>query len=649
MTSIHLLRPAFSVLLLLLLSFSAVSQGSNDLSNSFRRFDLVKIDTSSSRISFRAAGRQITLAIAWHDLRASAFTALDRNSAGDVALDRATAKTFKGSVVGESGSDVRLTIDGRRAEGFFTSHGERYFIEPADKYSRSAAPDDLVVYREADVIGDTSFECGATVVQKLDRGLAIADRQETPDTLRRFEVATEADYEYVSTLGGAAQANAEILSILNMAEGVYERELGITISVVFQHTWSTPDPFAGANPEMTVRNFQAYWNQNFSRAAFPRDTAHLFSAKANVQSQGWAFQGVVCETPDFAYGMSGYVEWAPAKYLLTAHEVAHNLGATHVDAPQGCANTLMNAQLTFLTPMSFCTYSQNEIAGYLGAHGSCLSPLAGCRFDFDGDVRADIGVFRPTSGVWYLNESTNGFAAAQFGQNGDKPVTADYDGDGRSDIAVYRGGVWYRLRSSTGTFDAIAFGLANDIPAPADFDGDGRADVAVFRPATGYWYQLRSTEGFAAVGHGTNGDVPIPADYDGDGKADVNVFRPSTGTWYRINSANGSFYGVQFGQTSDRGISGDFDGDARADIAVYRPANGTWYMLLADGSFRATSFGLSTDVPAPADFDGDGRTDVSVFRPATGIWYRLNSSNGSFAAVQFGVSTDLPVISYYIQ
>ena len=44
-----------------------------------------------------------------------------------------------------------------------------------------------------------------------------------------------------SVSGGATAANTKILSILNMVEGVYENELNLTISVVFQHTWSTAD------------------------------------------------------------------------------------------------------------------------------------------------------------------------------------------------------------------------------------------------------------------------------------------------------------------------------------------------------------------------------------------------------------------------
>jgi hypothetical protein len=43
----------------------------------------------------------------------------------------------------------------------------------------------------------------------------------------------------------------------------------------------------------------------------------------------------------------------------------------------------------------------------------------------------------------------------------------------------------------------------------------------------------------------------VVGDYDGDERSDIAVFRPSTGAWYFIRSSNGSFGGVQFGQTGD--------------------------------------------------------------------------------------------------
>ncbi|HEX8733753.1 MAG TPA: FG-GAP-like repeat-containing protein, partial [Pyrinomonadaceae bacterium] len=256
------------------------------------------------------------------------------------------------------------------------------------------------------------------------------------------------------------------------------------------------------------------------------------------------------------------------------------------------------------------------------------------QFDFDGDGRADIGVFR--QGNWYLQQSTAGFAAIQFGISSDKIVPADYDGDGRTDAAVYRDGTWYLLGSAQG-FTAVQFGLASDIPQTGDFDGDGKADFAVFRPSVGTWYLMQSSAGFKAVQFGQNGDKPVAADFDGDGSTDVAVYR--AGVWYVLQSRDG-FKAIQFGIASDKAVAADYDGDGKADFGVFR--DGAWYLQRSQSGFAAIQFGQSGDIPAPADYDGDGKADFAVFR--SGTWYLQQSASG-FAGVQFGLANDVPIPS----
>jgi hypothetical protein len=265
-------------------------------------------------------------------------------------------------------------------------------------------------------------------------------------------------------------------------------------------------------------------------------------------------------------------------------------------------------------------------------------------FDYDGDTRSDVSVFRPAIGAWYLLATTSGFSGVSFGTPTDKIAPADLDGDGKTDVAVYRPseGTWYWLNSSTGTLRAVRFGTAEDLPTPADYDGDGKADTSVFRPSNGVWYRLNSHDGsFAAVQFGASADKPTIGDYDGDGRADVAVYRPSRGEWYRLNSSTGQFVTVALGLATDVITPADFDGDGKTDVAVYRPSTGFWYSLDSSTTAgRVTQFGTPEDQPAAADFDGDGRADISVFRPSNGAWYRLNSGNGSFDAVQFGTNGD---------
>jgi VCBS repeat protein len=287
--------------------------------------------------------------------------------------------------------------------------------------------------------------------------------------------------------------------------------------------------------------------------------------------------------------------------------------------------------------------------------------------DFDGDIRTDLTIWRPSTGAWTWSSSlsgstTSGASGTQWGSGsvGDVPLSGDIDGDGINDLVVWRptDGTWYWLMSSSNFTrgDSRVWGGSGDVPMLSDLDGDGADDLVVWRPSTGEWFWLTSSSNYTAADTrrwGGGGDVPLLADFDGDGRADITVWRPSTGDWFWLKSSNNWFAADtrRWGGQGDRPLLGDFDGDGRADITVFRPSTGQWFWATSGSGYRSgfvTTWGGQGDVPLLGDFDGDRRADIAVWRPSTGQWFWLTSSStftaGFARTLGSGAAGDIPVV-----
>ena len=231
--------------------------------------------------------------------------------------------------------------------------------------------------------------------------------------------------------------------------------------------------------------------------------------------------------------------------------------------------------------------------------------------DIDGDGRSDVIVWRASTGTWFWLTSSSGYSSAlagtmQWGNAslGDVPLAGDVDGDGKADLIVWRAstGTWYWLTSASGYQYALAGqrqwgnGLLGDAPILGDIDGDGKVDLTVWRASTGTWYWLTSSTGYVAAGSVQWGsaaylDSRFLRDIDGDGRADFIVWRPGNGTWYWLTSSSGYDYASAGAQkwgsaaVADTPLAATLDADGRADLAVWRPDSGTWFCLLSSRAY----------------------------------------------------------------
>ena len=282
-------------------------------------------------------------------------------------------------------------------------------------------------------------------------------------------------------------------------------------------------------------------------------------------------------------------------------------------------------------------------------------------FDFDGDGKSDMSVFRPSDQNWYIQPSdpSKPNYNLPFGLSTDKLTPADFDGDGKTDIAVWRDepsdpdrANFYIIQSSDSTVRIEQFGRTGDDPSiVGDFDGDNIDDVAVYREAErsvnnyGRFYFRPSSSpnvNFRVLEWGTLGDKAVRADFNGDGIQDIVVRRNAT--FIIFNPGSQPTY-RSFGSANDTYVPADYDGDSKTDLAVFR--NGVWYIQQSfSGQFRYETFGLSSDIPVPADYDGDGKVDIAVYR--NGMWIIKQSTNGNISFTNFGSSGDKAIPNAYI-
>jgi parallel beta-helix repeat protein len=327
------------------------------------------------------------------------------------------------------------------------------------------------------------------------------------------------------------------------------------------------------------------------------------------------------------------------------------LGTLSVTTDGGC-NAAFTANLTAaFAPMQFITATATDANRNTSEFSQSVITLKPV-FDFDGDGKTDVGIFRPSDGSWwYTRSSANDFKVYAFGTGSDIITPGDYTGDGKADLAVFRPstGEWFVQRSEDNSYFSFPFGSNGDIPAPADYDADGKTDAAVFRPSTGTWFILNSGgSGTSIVQFGTSEDKPVPADFDGDGKADIAIFRPSDGSWWYLQSSNSQYKVYRFGVGTDKPVQGDYTGDGKADIAVFRPQTGEWFFQRSeDNSYYSVPFGQNGDVPAPGDYDGDGKFDTAVFRPGTADWFVQRSTAG-ILITSFGTNGDRPIPNSFV-
>ncbi len=376
-----------------------------EIAKALKKYDLVRLGRPELKSQMQKNGRLLLntsagdfdLELTPYDLRSPDYQSQMIGADGIAQrLPVTPVKTFKGSVNGSARAQARMTLTNMGLEGIVITESDRYFLQPARTFSKTANDDEFVFYNGNDTT-ESLGTCGVTLADEVGARERLAKESGTlqseslgsasPNALspmRVVRLATDADAEYVSTLGGPAQANDQILDIMNQVDGIYQVEIGLTFQIVFQNAWSdaASDPYVSTDSADVWREFSDYWNAHF--AGTQRDLAHLWTGKHLADHAGRSSLGSVCRIPSQSYAVSQRFPETPANPItamtvsLTAHEIGHNFGAVHPGEPgvvppdigPTCPSSIMQG---IVDSSTFCPFSRSQILSYLSTWSSCLT------------------------------------------------------------------------------------------------------------------------------------------------------------------------------------------------------------------------------------------------------------------------------------
>jgi hypothetical protein len=263
-----------------------------------------------------------------------------------------------------------------------------------------------------------------------------------------------------------------------------------------------------------------------------------------------------------------------------------------------------------------------------------LSSNTSVTANFVNNLSDRIGVYRPSTGEWFLDRNGNGgwdaadTYAETFGELSGIPVVGDWNGSGKTKAGLFvpETSQWFLDLNGNGIWEDCgvdvcvkSFGQSTDLPAVGQWTTTPGDSIGVFRRAEKKWYLDTNrnkvldgcrTDECPSFSVYVNGDIHVTGDWTGSGTTQLGLFRPSTGEWFLSRNGNRSWNGCKkdtcitnFGDTGDLPVIGDWDGTGTSKIGVFSPDTGEWFLDFNgngkwdDGIDLHFSYGGRGDVP----------------------------------------------------
>ena len=156
--------------------------------------------------------------------------------------------------------------------------------------------------------------------------------------LKEAIISIETDQELLAKYSGNVTAmTSYVTTLLGQSSVIYERDLGVHLTVNVIQAWTTTDPYSATSPLGQLNEVGDWWHANRPKATYPRTAVHYLSGKPVTGGIAWL--GVLC-IADFpqaghwggAYGVTqinGAYPGNPWDLIAFSHELGHNFGSPH--------------------------------------------------------------------------------------------------------------------------------------------------------------------------------------------------------------------------------------------------------------------------------------------------------------------------------
>lgn len=289
----------------------------------------------------------------------------DRVMAEELALKYPSIRTFSGVALNQTNSTGRFDITPNGFHGMFYYNGQRVFLEPKSENIATENSHRLAQAGRAYITStneynsyfsyDRPIKAGQkhhyhqpkTIVKQTPSLFASANKtasKSTESAMKTYRLAISATGEYTQFHGGTVDSTmAEIITLVNRLNGVYQRDLAIKLELVSNndllvYTDANTDPFNndGDDGELNTGVINSVvGSTNY-------DIGHV----VNTDGGGLAVLGAVCDPFSKGDGLTGSANPINDAFYIdyVAHEIGHQFNAEHTfnGTAQSCSGHRVN-------------------------------------------------------------------------------------------------------------------------------------------------------------------------------------------------------------------------------------------------------------------------------------------------------------------